>query len=55
MLNLIGVRVHPAVRGVIGAVLVILGLVRHNPVPIVVIGAALLVWAGMDCARRAAR
>ena len=43
MLKMAGVQLHPAVRILIGAVLIGVGLLRHTA-PGVVIGAVLVVW-----------
>jgi hypothetical protein len=44
MLRMAGVRLSPAVRLVIGAALIALGLARHTAAPLIVIGAAFLVF-----------
>jgi hypothetical protein len=44
MLKMAGVRLSPAVRLVIGAALIALGLARHTATPLIVIGAAFLVF-----------
>lgn len=44
MLALAGIRLHPAVRAAIGAAVVALGLALHLGVPVIVLGAMLLLW-----------
>jgi hypothetical protein len=44
MLRMAGVRLSPALRLVIGAALIALGLARHTATPLIVIGAAFLVF-----------
>ncbi len=44
MLKMAGVETHPAVRILIGAVLVVLGLARHSATPALFIGAVLVLW-----------
>jgi len=44
MLRMAGVRLHPAVRVLIGAVILGIGLTRHHATPALVIGAVLIVW-----------
>jgi len=44
MLRMAGVRLSPALRLVIGAGLIALGLARHTATPLIVIGAAFLVF-----------
>ena len=43
MLRMAGVQLHPAVRVLIGGVLIALGIARHT-VPGLVIGIVLVVW-----------
>ncbi|MGZ4168921.1 MAG: hypothetical protein ACXVSA_19540 [Solirubrobacteraceae bacterium] len=49
MLKMAGVRLHPGMRVVLGAVLIAVGLARHDATPLLVIGGALLLFgvAGM--------
>ena len=44
MLRMAGVRAHPALRILIGAVILGVGLMRHHATPALVIGAVLIVW-----------
>jgi hypothetical protein len=48
MLRMAGVRLSPAVRLVIGAALIALGLARHTAAPLIVIGAAFLVFGAVS-------
>jgi len=43
MLRMAGVQLHPAVRVLIGGVLIALGIARHT-VPGLVVGIVLVVW-----------
>ncbi len=43
MLKMTGARLHPAVRILIGAGVIAIGLVRHGTTPLIV-GGALIVW-----------
>jgi hypothetical protein len=44
MLRMAGVQAHPAVRILIGGVLIALGIARHDAVPALVVGTVLIVW-----------
>jgi hypothetical protein len=44
MLRMAGVRVHPALRILIGAVILGIGLMRHHATPALVVGAVLIAW-----------
>ncbi len=44
MLKMAGVRLHPGMRFVLGAVLIAAGLVRHDATPLLVIGGALVLF-----------
>ena len=53
MLRLAGVRLHPAMRLVIGLAFLAVGLARHGGgKAMMVVGAVLLVWALIDGAGR---
>jgi hypothetical protein len=53
MLRMAGLKLHPAVKAVVAAGLLAVGLTRHNGQGIALIGAMLLAWAAFD--GRAAR
>jgi hypothetical protein len=44
MLRMAGIKLHPAMRLAIGAGLIAIGLARHNATPLIVIGAAFVVF-----------
>jgi hypothetical protein len=57
MLFLLGGRQNPAIRAIIGALLVVAGIVIHGGAILVGLGAVFLVWAGAQAlkARRNGR
>jgi hypothetical protein len=57
MLFLLGGRKKPAVRAIVGALLVVAGMVIHGGAILVGLGAVLVVWAGLQAlkAHRAGR
>ena len=48
MLFLLGGRKHPAIRGIVGALLVSAGIVIHGGPLVVGLGVVLLLWAGLS-------
>jgi|HubBroStandDraft_1064217.scaffolds.fasta_scaffold2471889_1 hypothetical protein len=57
MLFLLGGRKNPAIRAIVGALLVVVGIVIHGGAILVGVGAVLLAWAGLQAlkARRIGR
>jgi hypothetical protein len=48
MLRMAGLKLHPAVKALVAAGLLAVGLTRHHGHGIALIGAVLLAWAAFD-------
>ncbi|HEY7619218.1 MAG TPA: hypothetical protein VH834_05560 [Solirubrobacteraceae bacterium] len=43
-----GMEVHPAIKALIGAMVLVVGLTRHGGGGLIVMGSVALVWAAID-------
>ncbi len=43
-----GMQVHPAIKALIGALVLMVGLTRHGAAGLIVMGTVALVWAAID-------
>jgi hypothetical protein len=43
-----GMQVHPAIKALIGALVLVVGLTRHGAAGLVVMGTVALAWAALD-------
>jgi hypothetical protein len=52
MIYLLGGRKNPAIRAIVGAVLLVAGIVIHGGGILIALGAVLIVWGGAQTLRK---
>jgi len=48
MIYLLGGRKNPAVRGIVGAIVLVAGIVIHGGAILIALGAVLIAWGGVQ-------